>query len=122
MTKQTTITKFPKNVGQYMTIEDIALTNKQNGYHFFDKSTMKFFKSRILSSYNNTSKRVVFITSEINPSGKKAFTVRVADKKKGLIRTVGNFHSISSKARAEKALRRITNLLITIEEKASEAA
>ena len=117
MNKQTQITKFPKNVGRYMTVDDIAIVNKQNGQHFFDKATLKFFNSRILSA-NNTARYVVFITSEVCPAGYKFFTIRVAKKKNGAIRTIGQFHTIPTKARAEKALRRITNLLITIEEAA----
>lgn len=42
-------------------IESVKRANKENGYHFFDYETMKFFASRIESKlYKNQC----FITSE----------------------------------------------------------
>jgi hypothetical protein len=82
-----------------MTLAEFKNLNKQNGFHWFDKDTMRFFKTKIelwdcCSEY--------FVTSEINPDGVKAYTLRRANHKTGQVSTVGTFHGFKTKAQAWK--------------------
>lgn len=58
---------------RFKTISDVRAANKQLGHHFFDKDTMKFFKSKIESGL---IKQRFFITSEQPQSGPRQFKVR----------------------------------------------
>ena len=78
-------------------IYDVSDLERKHVGHFFDKTTMRFFKSKVINEVFPSTKEVFFVTSEIDPSGVKAFTVRKLNLESKLIETVGEFHSISSK-------------------------
>jgi len=69
---ETNITRV--NLDTLYLIDDIKLANKNFNGHFFDKNTLKFFKSRIGSTvYFNK----YFITSEqYDNNSKRLFTIR----------------------------------------------
>ena len=78
-------------------IYDVSDLERKHVGHFFDKDTMRFFKSKVINEVFPSTKEVFFVTSEIDPSGVKAFTVRKLNLESKRIETVGEFHSISSK-------------------------
>ena len=76
-----------------LTIDDVITANKVNGYHFFDKSTMRFFNSRIMTKLNEgyLINNKYFITSEkFDDNSPRLYTIReyIGD---GDIDTVGEF-------------------------------
>jgi hypothetical protein len=93
-------------------IDDLVrIYNGYNQGHFFDKDTMRFFKSKTTSTYESKDGVFYFVTSE-----KKSFydetrtwTVRKAYVKgeKIQIDTVSDFCEFSSIARAKTALKNI---------------
>jgi hypothetical protein len=69
-----------------MTISDVRRINAENGYYFFEKDTMRFFGTRIVSElYKNNT----FITSDYTgfERDKRAYSVRVFDPKTGSVDT-----------------------------------
>jgi hypothetical protein len=60
----------------YETIHDIINKNKEEGMHFFSKSTMHFFKSKV---YPTVYFGRFFITSEKSPASRRMYTVREAN-------------------------------------------
>lgn len=88
--------------------------------HFFDKNTMRFFRSRLTENYKRISdKEALFITTEQGPSGERKATIRRAKlieytresdgflKQKIEIITEGDFNSLSLHM-AKKILRDLT--------------
>jgi len=70
------------------------------GNHWFEKDTMRFFHSRIESGIIRGR---YFITSEVNPSDEKRYSVRyVTDDAE--IETLGEFHSYKTKEAAKRAI------------------
>lgn len=81
------------------TINDIQTAMRQNGSHWFDPDTMRFFKSRVLSTVYQGSGGIYFVTSECGPSGHRAYSVRKFTPETFDISTVGEFNEMT-KARA----------------------
>lgn len=63
----------------FKTISDVRAANKAAGHHFFDRDTMRFFRSRVVSGlyagrYFITreifGERPTFTVREVSPSGK----------------------------------------------------
>lgn len=78
--------------------------------HWFSKDTMRFFKTKILEGQQKIiGDSIYFITSEVNPSEVKAFTIRrgYIDGDSLSVETVGDFHSIPTRHRAISALKAI---------------
>lgn len=71
-----------------MNIGIIKANNLLAGQHFFERATMRFFQSRVFSTVYGGK---YFITSEINPSGEKRYTVREAVDGGKRIKTHGFF-------------------------------
>lgn len=59
-----------------MDMQDIKQANRDAGFHFFDRDTMRFFDSRILSQVYSGPGGVFFVTSERGPAGPRGYTVR----------------------------------------------
>ena len=85
----------------YKSMAEIRKANKEIGNYFFSPSTMAFFKSKIETDVLYGK---FFITSEINPSGQKRYTIREANTE-GEINTIGEFHSFRFLHDAEDALK-----------------
>jgi hypothetical protein len=106
--------KMAYNVSQL--INDYECTSSG---HFFKKDTMRFFKSKVLGEFKRLDDRnALFITSEVNPSGNKAYTIRHATMSNKYeysdtlmkidIDTVGEFHSLGK----SEAIRLLKHLVI----------
>lgn len=71
------------------TIMEIIQKHKDSGGHFFDKDTVRFFRSKcypeVFGNY--------FITSEISPDEEMRYTIRKFSDLDGSIDTVGQFFS-----------------------------
>lgn len=74
--------------------------------HWFDTDSMKFFKTKLPASAYETNAGVLFVTSEVDPSGTKAYTVR-RQTVQGDIKTVGEFHHFPTAAAARAEIKRI---------------
>jgi hypothetical protein len=83
--------------------------------HFFDKETMRFFKSRIGEEFL-TENFILFITSEQNTPNARKYSLRVATRHVDKIRqnksikTLGAFNVLSS-YQAKKLAKRVQRLL-----------
>lgn len=88
------------------TIADVKRINNDRGFHFFSKSTMRFFSSRI-ETKGTLINRQYFITSEkFDSSSPRLYTIREA-KSDGNINTVGEFQQYKSKQQAISEARRL---------------
>lgn len=88
---------------QFKTVNQIVAFVESKGVsHFFDVNTMRFFKSKLQCGVYGEHGQY-FITSEKNPRGVRAFTVRMVTED-GHVSTVGDFHSHSTLAKAQKWL------------------
>lgn len=83
-------------VTPFKTMDDVKAANHTIGHHWFSADTMRFFKTKIVTEL---IKGKYFVTSEVDPQGTKAFSVRIA-KPDGQIGTIGEFHSHPTKAAA----------------------
>ena len=69
-----------------MTIADVRRINKENGFYFFERDTMRFFGTKIVSTlYSNNT----FITSDYTgfERKKRRYTVRVFNASTGAVDT-----------------------------------
>jgi hypothetical protein len=86
---------------KYWDIQDIITANKMKGQHFFDKDTMRFFRSRVLPRVYQGPGGIYFITSEKFVSrwsdyeGKRLYSVRRFNPKTADIGTMGDFNKLS---------------------------
>ncbi len=86
-----------------MTFSQFKKLNQEKGFHWFEPETMSFFQTEL---YENTWDNLLglFITSEVNPSGEKKFSVRQANFETGNVKTIGSFHSYNTLEEAQEAL------------------
>ena len=80
-------------------------SHQPNG-HWFDADSMKFFKTKTPASAYEGEAGVLFVTSEVNPSGLKAYSIR-RQHVSGDIKTVGEFHSYTTAAAARAEIKRL---------------
>ncbi len=78
-----------------------------NGRHWFDKDTMRFFRTHLPQGGYATpnGKRVYFVTSEVDPSHKLAYSVRVFDRVTREVDTIEPFHGYTKSTADRKAQR-----------------
>ncbi len=88
----------------YRSVDDIQHANERSGSHYFDRSTMQFFRSRVLDGVYGGR---YFITSE-RPFGDspRTYTVREA-RPSGHVETVGEFQGYTTAHAARKAAQSI---------------
>lgn len=84
------------------TITEMKERNQEKGFYFFERDTMRFFRSRIETQANNGG---YFITSEKPPHGPRQFTLRRFNWETGDIDTVGEFMQYRSREEALAARR-----------------
>ena len=73
---------------------EVKRHNRQNGYHFFEPSSMRFFNSRIQN--DPPYKGRYFVTSErFDYSSPRLYTIREI-KQDGNIETIGEFQGFST--------------------------
>ena len=93
-----------------MNTKQIIYLHKQAGGHFFDKNTMKFFNSRVVTRetlHHKTKKHLCFfITSEQFAQEPRRYTVRKFDcfRPKN-IETMGDFQEFSTPQAAARKLK-----------------
>lgn len=84
------------------TIEDIKQANHAKGGHYFDRETMRFFRSRVLSELYKGPGGIFFITSEqyqgLGHTEPRRYTVRKFNPKDASIDTVGEFNKLTKSA------------------------
>lgn len=86
----------------YRTIEDVKAANRQIGNHWFDRSTMRFFNTKLESGLIGGR---YFITSErMDENHPRRFSVRMA-KPDGTIDTVRDFGKFDDREDAREAIR-----------------
>lgn len=81
--------------------------NRKAGQHFFSKDTMRFFKSKVPEDHVGLTANRYFISSEKSPWDKRKYSIREWKGKTKTIDTVGEFGAYSSKAQAERILKKI---------------
>ena len=89
----------------FSNIREFYTRNQPDG-HWFNRSTMAFFKSKMPTVAYETDAGVLFVTSETNPSGRKAFSVR-RQRVSGEISTVGELHHFPTAAAARAEIKRL---------------
>lgn len=90
---------------QFTSMSEVREANKAAGYHFFDKATIRFFKSRIEAG---PFKANYFITSEQFEQEPRRYTIRQAFAN-GSVMTVGEFQEYETLKEAKAAIKRIQN-------------
>lgn len=70
------------------TITEMKEINQEKGYYFFERDTMRFFRSKIETAANDAG---IFVTSEQPPDGARKYTLRLFDHITGNVETVGEF-------------------------------
>lgn len=112
MTHEQIIETLTADDANWQTIGNIRYANQQLGHHFFDRSTLSFFGSRIGSTVYGGR---YFITSEQDQSygsigaawgGERRYTIRQAHAD-GSITTVGEFGQYASRSGAHAAAVRL---------------
>jgi len=77
-----------KKIFDFKTISDVRKANKENGFFWFSKKTMKFFDTKIETSL---LKGGYFVTSEdVEKNGLRKYKIRKVKNNKGNIKTIGN--------------------------------
>lgn len=77
------------------TIEKIKAAMEENGSHWWNEETIRFFNTRIASKVFQGSGGVYFVTSEKAPGDStRRYSVRLFNLEKLSIFTVGSFYSM----------------------------
>lgn len=92
----------------HITIDEAKRINKEKGFHFFDRDTMRFFNSRIEKDalqFGQLIDNKYFVTSEqFVPShgkpDKRKYTVRKYYPDTGNVKTIGEFQEFATKKQA----------------------
>lgn len=87
------------------TIQEIKQANQDAGLHWFEESSMRFFRTYIEDGVFQGPGGVFFVTRETNPSGITRWSVREFFPESGRVATAGQFHSYSSNRVARKEAR-----------------
>lgn len=90
-----------------MTITEMKVANRNVGHYWFDKDTMKFWNSKVVSSLYEAHEAVYFVSSERQRETWPAmFTVRKFNKVTSHVETVGRFQQYESIDKARSAAKR----------------
>jgi len=80
----------------HYTIDDIRAANREAGFHFFSRDTIRFFNSRISEIVYQGPGGVYFVTSERYDSWTpRWYTVRRFDPETGNIHSASKFNELS---------------------------
>jgi hypothetical protein len=97
---------------RFTEVRDFYKRNQPDG-HWFDADSMRFFKTKLPEVAYETTAGILFVTSEVNPSGVKAYTVR-RQAPDGQIKTVGDFHHFRTAAAARAEIKRLDQLVLPL--------
>ncbi len=76
--------------------------------HWFDRSTMRFFKTKLpRTAYRSAKGNYFFVTHERSPMGRGGYTVRMYEN--GTIHTIGEFQGYPFKDTARIDAKRFCN-------------
>lgn len=101
---------------QFNSISVIKAAAHAAGSHWFDKSSMRFFRSRILPEVYTGKGGIYFVTSEEGPYGPRRYSIRKFDPETADIGTFGPFNEMGR----ERAMR-IARIAANDPEAAKEA-
>lgn len=92
-------------------LEDAKAISKDQGYHFFTSSTMRWWKSRISEMCYSTldGKEMFFVTSERDNDRARRYTVRMAKLDETghfTVETVSGFQEYASRSGAHERAKR----------------
>ncbi len=85
------------------TIAEIKKAMIENGGHWWDKGTMKYFGTKVESKAYTGREFVFFVTSECPPGRDRLCSVRCFDPKTLSITTKRKFHSMDRKVALQSA-------------------
>lgn len=91
-------------------IEEVKQSNREHGFHYFSRDTMRFFSSRVSDRAYKVGDKAYFITSEkhrLTANNPRKWTIRVIDLITGKVNTVGRFQEFNSHREAEAQLKQI---------------
>jgi hypothetical protein len=92
----------------FYNIEQIKYANKERGQHFFSRSTLRFFRSRIGSKVHRGPGGIYFITSEqFDERSARLYTVRRFDPMSAAVDTVGDFQQYTCARHAHSEASRL---------------
>jgi hypothetical protein len=77
------------------TINKIQQEMTADGSHWWDRGTMRFFRTRVSEQVYQGEGGIYFVTSEKGPSGKRRYSVRKYDPATKDIDTVGEFNEMT---------------------------
>ena len=72
-------------------VESIETAVKNSGSHWFDKESMRFFRTKLYPQVFSGEYGIYFITSESPPNGTRKFSVRKFNPETLSINTCGKF-------------------------------
>jgi len=94
-----------------VSITTLANINKEKGFHWFDKDSMNFFKSRFPKTGLTDGKgNAYFISSEslgFAPSEGRGYSIRKMEMNTGKMDTIGGFNVFSSRSSAMSAMNKL---------------
>lgn len=93
----------------FESMEDVRAANESIGHHWFEPSTLRFFRSRIGQTlyggrYFVTSEQ--FVPRATGCSGPRRYTIRAA-KPSGAIETVGEFQQYETSEQARRVIKQL---------------
>jgi len=92
-------------IHKYIPINEIITINRNSGRHFFEQSTMRFFKSRTQEYGIELDNYIYFITSEqFDYDHKHLYTIRVMCKYCGAVEEIGGFQNYETMQKAKTGL------------------
>jgi len=87
-------------------VRDCYASKKPDG-HWFDRGTMRFFKTKLPRNAYEGSAGYLFVTRETNPNDESRYSVRQMDPETGDVETCGEFHKYRTREAAMVALRSV---------------
>lgn len=95
------------NRAQIYSLDDLKTHYRRNTKgHWFDKDTMRFFRSRLSDRLHFGAESIYFVSSEQGPSGVRLYSVRKYTPSSGEIDTVGDFQQYKTSSSAQRAAER----------------
>lgn len=90
-----------------LTMSKVRRANAAADHHWFDKDTLRFFRSKVSPTIYKGSRCAYFVTSEEGPSGGRRYSIRKTCDGGGKIDTVGDFQRFSTLSAAREEAKRI---------------
>jgi hypothetical protein len=90
------------------TIDDFIRLHQKKGCHWFDKETIRFFKS----NYGPLYSQKYFISSEKGPYSNRKWTIRKINWNNGKVDTVGEFQKFNTEKQAQEYMRKKLRIVI----------